>query len=67
MTRGKASGSLSFQLNPRSKKFKVNYKASVPIPDPNTISGDRDLLEYETSIREILQRVIEAQLIQAVE
>jgi hypothetical protein len=66
-SQGKESGRLSLQTNPAGKKFSMNYEASIPTPDPATVAGDRELSDYETPVREVFQRVIEAQLVQAVE
>jgi hypothetical protein len=65
--RGKQSGDLWLRTDPTGKQFSMTYSAVVPTPDPKTISGNRDLADYEAPIREVFQRVIEAQLAQAVE
>ena len=62
---GKESGKLRLLLILGTKTFSMRYQAAVPSPDPNTIAGNRDLTDYETPIREVFQRVIEAQLVQA--
>ncbi len=66
-SKGQASGRLWLRTDTSSKKFSMIYQAPVPKPDPATIAGDRDLSDYETPIREVFQRVIEAQLVQSFE
>jgi hypothetical protein len=66
-SKGQGSGRLSLRTDPVAKTFSMIYQAPVPKPDPAAIAGNRDLSDYETPVREVFQRVIEAQLIQAVE
>ncbi|MBP9902985.1 MAG: hypothetical protein KBH45_16110 [Verrucomicrobia bacterium] len=64
---GKGSGVLSLRTQLTQNKFSMIYQSTIPTPDPKGISGLRDLADYETAIREVFQRVIEAQLVQAIE
>lgn len=66
-SQGKTCGTLTVRTRLTDNKFSMTYQASIPTPDPKTIAGYRDFTEYETAIREVFQRVIEAQLVQAVE
>lgn len=45
----------------------MNYDSFIPKPDPATITGERALSDFESPVREVFQRVIEAQLVQAIE
>jgi hypothetical protein len=65
--RGKDSGSLTLETKPTEKKFWMNYESFIPKPDPAAVAGDRDLSGYETPVREVVQQIIEAQLVQATE
>ena len=64
---GNASGTMWLRTRPAENKYSMTYQATVPTPDPKTIAGDRDLSDFEGTIREVFQRVVEAQLIQALE
>jgi len=48
-------------------KLRFNYAAKVPIPNPATVNGLHDMINYEGAVRDALQRVIEAQLLQVEE
>jgi len=66
-SRGAESGNLLLRVEPAAKKFRVTYRAAIPSPDPSKINGERDLSDYETSIRELLQPILDVQLLQAVD
>lgn len=63
-SQGEQSGVFGLLPKPDAQKLWVSYSASLPVPDLTKVSGERDLTNYETVVRESLQPVIEAQLLQ---
>lgn len=64
---GQQAGMFCLRPQSENQKISASYTASLPTPDPATINGEHNLLEYESVTRNSLQRIIEAQLLQTEE
>ncbi len=64
---GQQAGTFSLVPQPEAKKLSISYSASFQTPNTASISGDRDMSDYEDAITSALQPVIEAQLIRTEE
>jgi len=51
-------------LNQAGNKMSIFYRTGLPTPDPQTINGEYDISDYESPVKEALQRVIKAQILQ---
>jgi hypothetical protein len=58
------TGEIYFRMNQAGDKMTVVYTTKLHEPDPHTINGEYDLSDYESRIRDDLQRVIKAQSLQ---
>ena len=58
------TGQFHIQVNTTATKMKFLYTTNLPVPEPATINGEHDLSDYESPIRDVLQRIIKAQLLQ---
>jgi hypothetical protein len=58
------TGEVYFRINQKGDKMTVLYKSTLADPgrDPDAINGEFDLVNYESRIRDDLQRIAEAQL-----
>jgi hypothetical protein len=64
---GKQSGSFRLQSIPSRKHFALNYSAPIPFPDPVAINREYEEANYETTLQGVLQRIIEVQLVHAIQ
>ena len=52
------------RINDQGKKMTIRYTTRLPTPNPEKINGEYDLSDYESRIKDDLQRIIVAQLLQ---
>lgn len=57
-------GNVNIYENKKAKKLYVNGGGILPTPDSARIFGDYEIENYEETLGRILQRLVEAQLIQ---
>lgn len=62
---GQQSGDFLLCTYPDGNKISISYTPRLPTPSTATINGEHDLSDYESAVRSALQRVIEAQLLEA--
>jgi hypothetical protein len=60
------NGSMYFQRSADGKKFYVRGGGTLPVPNTATIFGEYPMEGYEESVSRILQRLVEAQVLQQV-
>jgi len=60
----KRSGFLDIYETANGKKLHVTANGILPTPDVSSISGDYDVEGFEETLGRILQRLVEAQLLQ---
>ena len=61
------SGTILLRISPSQNKYWIKYQTPIPTPNSTGLEGEKDLSDYESTIREVFQPIIETQLIQTVE
>jgi hypothetical protein len=62
--RSQQSGEFHIQINQEGNKMTFFYMTNLPTPNPESIQGEYDLSDYESAIKDALQRIIKSQLLQ---
>jgi hypothetical protein len=57
-------GKFHILVNGAMDRMGFAYQASPPLPDPATINQKYDLTDYEAKIKDALQPILQAQLLQ---